>query len=349
MILVYFYTLLGINNKNNFCSYIYSFLILCLLIFNPIYSFLNNQNINNIGFILYKLNYIANFLFLYLNFSKILEYKYLENINFRNILIIFQIFTLFIYVLNLYVFYKLQILNISNNIVINILINISDFYGIYCYINNILFFILIFIKLLQDIYLLDNDLNGKINNNNNKGLINIFYNIVDLKYKVTYSINDFNNILNLFTIINLFSLGLLYYVYNSLFYNQKIYFYILTTYFIIIEIICLGIVLLISKYRTEIFNKIYEPLFINNFIKKYDINTFNDTYEVQLNVNNIDINTITLYNILEENSTSIDWIILNITLNSKWVDFDLFGIQIHSMNSINQIVILITLFYKIIT
>ena len=112
MILVYFYTLLGINNKNNFFSYLYSFLILCLLIFNPIYSFLNNQNINNIGFILYKLNYIAHFLFLYLNFSKILEYKYLENINFRNILIIFQIFTLFIYVLNLYVFYKLQILNI---------------------------------------------------------------------------------------------------------------------------------------------------------------------------------------------------------------------------------------------
>ena len=142
---------------------------------------------------------------------------------------------------------------------------------------------------------------------------------------------------------------MLYYVYNSLFYNQKIYFYILTTYFIIIEIICLGIVLLISKYRTEIFNKIYEPLFINNFIKKYDINTFNNTYEIQLDINNIDINTKTLYNILEENSTSIDWIILNITLNSKWIDFDLFGIKIYNMSSINQVILIIALFYKIMS
>ena len=40
-------------------------------------------------------------------------------------------------------------------------------------------------------------------------------------------------------------------------------------------------------------------------------------FEIQLEVNNINVNQITLFNILEENSTSIDWIILNITLNSN--------------------------------
>ena len=45
--------------------------------------------------------------------------------------------------------------------------------------------------------------------------------------------------------------------------------------------------------------------------------------DLELDINNMDINDITLYNILEENSTSIDWIILNITLHSKWVDFNL--------------------------
>ena len=132
-------------------------------------------------------------------------------------------------------------------------------------------------------------------------------------------------------------------------YEQKIYFFVITGYFCIIEILCLGIILLISIYREDIFNKIYNPLFVNNFIKKYDINTFNDLYEVQLDINNINVNDITLFNILEENSTSIDWIILNITLNSKWVNFDLFGIEIHSLNSINQIIIIIAIFYKIMS
>ena len=349
MSLNYIYTFLGIYNKKNIYSYLYSFIISIILIFNPIYYFINNNNINNIGFIVYKLNYICNFIFLYLNYNKIIKYKYLENNNFNTILLIFQVFILFIYGFHLYIYYKLPILDISDTIIINILLNIGDFYGIYCYINNILFFILIFIKLLQDIYIVDNDLNNKINNNNNKGLIKFFYNIVDLKYKVTHTINNFNNILNIFSLINLFSLNLLYHIYDSLFYEQKLYFYILIGYFIIIEIICLGIILLISKYRTSIFNKIYEPLFINNFIKKYDINTFNNTYEIQLDINNIDINTKTLYNILEENSTSIDWIILNITLNSKWIDFDLFGIKIYNMSSINQVILIIALFYKIMS
>lgn len=352
MLLDNFYAFLGINNKSNLYLNIYSFIIFSILLFNIIYNLIYNfvySDINNIGFIFYKLNYLCNFIFLYFHYNKITKYKYLQNVNFNTILTICQIFILFIYSLNIYAYYKLQILNISNNLFVNLLLNVSEFYGIYSYINSILFFILIFIKLLQDIYILNNQLNNNIEHNNSKGLIKFFYNIVDLKYKVTYTINDFNNILNIFTLINLFSLGLIYYIYESLFYIQKIYFFIVIIYFCIVEIICLGIILLISKYRNEMFNKIYEPIFINNFIKKYDVNTFNDTYEIQLDINNIDINTITLYNILEENSTSIDWIILNVTLNSKWVDFELFGIKIHSMNSINQIVILITLFYKIIT
>lgn len=349
MILKNFYLILGIHNKYYTYTYVYSFIILLLLIFNIAYYFIIINSINNIGFIIYKFNYLYSFIFLNLNYNKIIKYKYLDNSNFNLILLISQVFILFVYIAYLYTYYEFKILDISSNLYINLLLNLSDFYGIYFYFNNIIFFILIFIKLLQDIYILNTQINNNIEHNNSKGLIKFFYNIVDLKYKFTYTISSFNNILNIFTLINLFSLGFLYHIYIQLSYKQKIYFYILTTYFLIVETICLGIILLISKYRNEIFNKIYEPIFINNFIKKYDINTFNDTYEIQLDINNIDINTITLYNILEENSTSIDWIILNITLNSKWVDFDLFGIKIHSINSVNQIIIIITLFYKIIT
>ena len=348
MVLLTFYTFLGINKNENYISHFNSVFIFLLLLFNIIYYFIYNTNINNIGFIFYKLNYIINFIFLYTKFNKIRKYDYFENKNFYNICSYTQILILCIYIISVILHYTLNILFISNYLIINLLLNISEFYGIFLYLNNILFFILIFVKLLKNIYIIYDDLNNNIEKNNKKGLIDFFHKIVNLKNVVTYTINDFNYILNIFTIINLFSLGLLYHIFDFLILNYKIYFIILFIFFSIVELLCLSIVILITTYRTDIFNKIYDPLFVNNFIKRYDINTFNDMFEIQLEVNNINVNQITLFNILEENSTSIDWIILNITLNSKWVDFDLFGIKIYNLNSINQIIVLAALFYKIV-
>lgn len=340
------------NNENNektvIIEYIYQLLIVLLLLFNPIYYLVNNENINEIGFVLYKFNYIFHYIFLYFNFHKILKYKYLENKNFNNILFICQILILIIVGINTYLTYNFKILSISKYIFIDILLNLSELYGIFIYINSILLFVLIFIKLAQDIDIVNKEIENNILSNKKKGLIKFFYNIINLKNIVTYTINDFNYILNLFTIINLFCIGLLYNIYFELSDNHKIYFYVLSSYFFIIEIICLSIILFISRTRQNIFGKIYNPLFINNFIKKYDLNTFNDNFDIELDINNMNINDITLYNILEENSTSIDWIILNITLTTKWVDFNLCGIEIYSLNCIGKISFIITLFYKII-
>tara|TARA_Y100001958_G_C21212219_1_gene537835 strand:+ start:80 stop:1201 length:1122 start_codon:yes stop_codon:yes gene_type:complete len=342
-----------ITNDNNICFinylfYFYQICILCLLIFNPLYYFIYNTNINSIGFIFYKLNYLFQYIFLYINFNKILKYKYFTNNNFYNILLFSQIFLSIIYAVFLYINYIFKPLFYSNYLLINILLYISDFYGFIIYLNSILLFILIFTKLLQDIYILNENLIDNINNNNNKGLIKFFHNIINLKNTFTNTINDFNHILNIFTLINLISLGLLYHIYFNLLQTEKIFFFILLVFFIIIEIICLSIILFISKIRTNIFNKIYNPLFINNFIKKYDINTFNDNFDIELDINDINITNTIIYNILEENSTSIDWIILNITLHSKWIDFDLCGFKIYSINCITKIISIIAIFYKII-
>jgi len=338
----------NINEKTVIIEYIYQLLIVLLLLFNPIYYLVNNENINEIGFVLYKFNYIFHYVFLYFNFHKILKYKYLENKNFNNILFICQILILISFGINTYLTYNFKILSMSKYIFIDILLNLSELYGIFVYINSILLFILIFIKLAQDIDIVNKEIENNILSNKKKGLIKFFYNIINLKNIVTYTINDFNYILNLFTVINLFSIGLLYNIYFELSDNHKIYFYVLSSYFFIIEIICLSIILFISRTRQNIFSKIYNPLFINNFIKKYDLNTFNDNFDIELDINNMNINDITLYNILEENSTSIDWIILNITLTTKWVDFNLCGIEIYSLNCIGKISFIITLFYKII-
>ena len=153
------------NEKTVIIEYIYQLLIVLLLLFNPIYYLVNNENINEIGFVLYKFNYIFHYVFLYFNFHKILKYKYLENKNFNNILCICQILILISFGINTYLTYNFKILFMSKYIFIDILLNLSELYGIFVYINSILLFILIFIKLAQDIDIVNKEIENNILSN----------------------------------------------------------------------------------------------------------------------------------------------------------------------------------------
>ena len=362
MFLFYIYTLFGITNlhqislsKNkvnsdlnisnynfNILYYINSFIIFLLLLLNPIIYFIYNFNIN-IGFIIYKINYILQFIILYWKFNKIIEYNFFENSIFYYICLFSQPIILLssgssIY-FNIY-------FNINAPIIFKSIVFISDFYGIYIYLNSILLFILIFIKLLQTIYNLNNTIKHYITINKKKGLIEICYNIINLKYIVSNYISNFNYIFNFFTIINLFSLAFIYQNCNILISQYYILFLILLIFFIIIEIISLSIILYISKLRSDILNHIYSPVFVNNFIIKYDINTLNEKFNFDIELQLNTINNQSIFNVLEENSTSVDWIILNITLNSKWVDFNLCGMTIQSFDSITKILLIVSIIYK---
>ena len=99
---------------------LYQICICVLLLFNPIYYFINNSDVNNIGFIFYKFNYIAFFIFLFINFKQIIKYKYLNNINFNNILIISQFLILIIYGISVFLSHKYDHLFLSNFLIINI-------------------------------------------------------------------------------------------------------------------------------------------------------------------------------------------------------------------------------------
>lgn len=359
MILLYIYCILGFTNlynitfyKNksnslinlpnynfNIIYYFYSFFIFLLLIFNPIYFLINNTF--NIGFIIYKFNFVIQFIILLCKFNKCIEYKYFENNNFYYLSLFIQPFIFLFSLSSIYI----NIFCINTFIIIKILLIISDIFGIYIFTNSILLFIIIFTKLLQTIYNLNLLIKEFISSNKKKGLIEICYKIINLKYIITNSISNFNYIFNFFTIVNLFSLSFIYQKYHLITQNFIIIFYILLIIFIIIEFICISIILYISKLRSDILNHIYSPIFVNNFIIKYDINTFNDKFNFELDLNNFDNKTI--LNILEENSTSVDWIILNITLNSKWINFNLCGIEIHSIDCITKILLLVSIFYKL--
>ena len=104
MLLLYFYCILGFTNLHiitcnkklsnsiidiqdysyNILYTIYSLSIFSLLMFSFIYDFIYNNNIN-FGFILYKLNFISQFIILYFKYHKIIKYKFYDVNNFYNI------------------------------------------------------------------------------------------------------------------------------------------------------------------------------------------------------------------------------------------------------------------------
>ena len=91
------------NTKINICGYFTNCLYF-LLLFNPIYYLLYNEDINYIGFIYINLTIYSIFI-LYFNFYKILKYKYLDNTYFTNIIIYSQILIL-LCLLQIFLIYK---------------------------------------------------------------------------------------------------------------------------------------------------------------------------------------------------------------------------------------------------
>lgn len=359
MLLLYFYSILGFTNLYNIThnkkisnsiidiqdySYsilydLYSLFIFLLLIFSFTYDIINNTHIN-IGFILYKLNFISQFIILYFKYHKIIKYKFYDSNNFYNINLYSQIIILFLCVPYIYNYNKY--IQTYNYIIF--IINFIDIFGLYIYFNSLLLFILVFSKLCQEIYLIRNDIFTYINEDK-KGIVEIYYNLINLKYKSSKYISDFNFIFNIFTICNIFSLVFIYknINFNELYnYTCSISFCII---FILIETIILYIILYISKIRQDIYIEIFSEPIIDNFIKKKNISTFNDKYIIQINSSNyIDNN-----NLLIQINKTIDWTVLYNTLNMKWMEFDLFGIEIQSFSSISKIIVTSGIIYKLYT
>ena len=193
------------------------------------------------------------------------------------------------------------------------------------------------------IYLIRDNILNYIKEDRLQGIIEVYYKLINLKYRSSKYICDFNFIFNIFTILNVVSLV---FIYKNINFNElhkhtcSITFCIL---FIIIELTILSIILYISKIRQDIYTEIFSEPIIENFIKKKNISTFNDKYVIQLNTFNSNQND----NLLIEINKTMDWTVLYNTLNMKWMEFDLFGIEIHSFSSISRIILGSTIMYKL--
>ena len=170
------------------------------------------------------------------------------------------------------------------------------------------------------------------------------------KYKISNIITNFNYIFNLFSLINIVCIAVCYENYD--FIKNNIYLFysyiIFITYFVLIEIICISIILYSRYIRENILSQLYSPTVVNNYIKKNDLFSLNNKFNLNIQINDIVIDNTILYNKINEIQKSNDWLILYLSLNNKWIEFKLCGIEIHSIDSIGKILLYSSILYKLL-
>lgn len=315
--------ILGIKYYNNW-SILYIGLINCLYIYNII--------INHNWDIIYKsihfyTQYICALFYLY---NPYIYDTFLIRKNIRKCINIFSSFNLLLSI----IFSVIEFLYINDfnkhpfNILCNILFNI---YGINILLLNFLIFYICFIKILQDLY----DIYNKIIHENT---FNCIKNIIEIKYTINETINNLEYVFNIFTFwgililcINALDLDNI----NNEFYYSKFIFQA------ILQLIGHIILLSIKNYRVKIYNLIHNKFFINKFIIKLNKesleNIFNIPFEIQEYTNEM------LFNSIEDNHKSIEWLIYNEILDKNWIEFSFMGFHIHNMEFIKKTILIISI------
>jgi len=319
---------------NIFISIIYLSIFIVYLIIN--FNYLENENlIYNLHFIIQFL--VSNYIFRSNNIYEF--YKKYES-NYWNLIILIPIINL-ILIISYFIYYKYY----DNYIVLTFL---NYYLGMNNLIFNIINFIIIFVRLLIELYNCYSKLKKLIENNITRGYVDIIKEIINLKYNICSSISNFHFIFNYFTLINIVSILLIFH--NKKFNCINLIIVISSC---IIEIICLIIIVLITEFRGDLSTLIYSPLFANKFLKKINLETLNEITKndisIDLENNLIDIdNNKLIINMLNDNFNYLEWIVIKEVIGNKWVDFKLCGIKLHNLDSITKILLIITFIYSII-
>jgi len=319
-----------IVKHNNTCYFIlnilYSVIILSIFILYYIfnYNLLSNEiKLFNLHFIIQFL--LINYIYIYTN----LPYKS------KYFLIIPLLITLIIIIYHI-CYNEFNILNILNYL-----------FGFNILLFNIINFIIIFSNKLYLIYNNFYSLEKLISNNISRGLIDSIYNIIKIKYDISCCISNYYLIFNYFTLINIIT--------NIIIFKSKNFNYInisIIVFSFIFEIICLTIILVISKIRQNILTLIYSPTFTNRFLKKINLDTLNDittediSIDIENNIVEIDNNQLSIH-LIRENNNSLEWIVIHNILNNYWMDFSLFGFKLHNIDAITKIILIISFIYTI--
>jgi hypothetical protein len=332
------------NNKDYNFSLLILNIIISIIYFSifVIYLIINFNNLE-IEILIYNLHFLIQFLVSNYIFRSNNIYNFYKKYNnkYWNLVILIPIIN-FILIISEIIYSD----NYNNYI---ILIFLNNFLGLNNLMFNIINFIIVFTVHLFNLYNCFSKLKNLIENNINRGYLEIIKEIINLKYDICSSISNLHYIFNYYTLINIISIILIFSD-NSI---DNYINYIIIIKSCIIELICLGIIISISEYRGDLSTLIYNPLFAEKFLKKINLETLNEITNNDISVdienNLIDIDNYKLMiNMLNDNFNYLEWIVIKEVIGNKWVDFSLFGIKLHNLDSITKIILIITFIYTII-
>jgi len=348
------------NNKNK--VYIYNIYSLCIFIFlsNQIIYLLYNL------FTLTDIENLDELLIIFLiNINNPIHYLWAKYYFTTNHL---ELFNLKCSLSNCYNVYFLTILlffGVLINIAVNFM-NINSFYNEYYFIylfpkyiafpfiviewiyTRILYaittvsFTIVFCSHIKDIKLFINDISkSDFILDDSYCLSNMISKIANLRHSVEISIDLFNNIYSFLTITGGISFGILI--------SQKIdnpdilthEIYLIQSYVLmfICQIIFFYNVIVYSIYRNDLLKFIQGSSFINKFLTRWS------TTKLKKKCNNDSSNYISklILCIEEENATTLDWIIMDKLLRTKWMDFSIMGISSQDGSLIKKTITLSTI------
>ena len=310
----------------------YSFIIFSLLSIQPTYTLIKYMDNRDIKYL------VSFFAHINLPIIYIFEKKYfrtdhleihLKCKKFKITLIIFScimsIILNFIDITSFYnEYYWLHLLN--NNILFFSVVIIEWIYSrlvlflfVYCFIFIMNEHILRFYKLIKDI-----DKN-EFDFEDNVCLSNIIYEITKIRNEIEITIQNFNDIISITTVLGGISLAIFIRDvfpennFNINFEDHDRYLVHAIILYIISQMMLLFNMYRYSSRRDDVLKYIKSVDFIQRFLTR--ISTEKIMHKTKGNVNLVTLN------ILEESATTIDWLILGNMLSEKWLDFTIFGIS----------------------
>lgn len=333
------------NNKRkqkfilNVISWMYTLFIFLILCIKPIISIYNIVKTSNkiplLSVLFFQLiepfQYILSIIYFstthfedFFLSNRNLDPKCFPNINTLTYIII-SVLTIIIVFNFLYNSY-----NFTNNYILNIFIELfSWIYGRLVIYINLTCFSLIFCKHSKIIEQYVNKVQQANISNQNILTINIItQDILIIRNELEDSIDKFKNIFSSFTLLGTIGLALFFESKGKIPWNQLIIYLIVQTIFIII-------VLRVSSYQKKLTDHIRQPLFVKKFLKRYTLLDINEKFEDNRNM--------VLFNLQEENSSMLDWIILDRLLNEQWAEFSVLGINISNGELIKRGIAIVTI------
>lgn len=157
--------------------------------------------------------------------------------------------------------------------------------------------------------------------------------IIQIRYDLETSVDNFKNFFSALTLLGAVSIGFLIEIIKEEKYDG--FPWISFSFYLIFQLIFLIIINKVENYRENLVSYIRNGRFVKKYLYRYNENEIAEKFQ--------DNTDMIVLNFSEENSTTIDWLVVNNILSEGWSQFTVLGIPVSDGSLIKRGIALVTL------